>query len=186
MPTPFPFNSRLAPLAPLLPLPRAEDAHRRPRCDEALRNQSQPVGQGRVQGRVHGRRAAGIQSRHGALSFVRLDDGGEGVRRPSPRPIRPAAWRTGAAPWCMLDNPFVWPGNLPAAKLNEIAAALDCRPRGRAEERAREGLRRGDGRLRARSRQARPPHPPQGLRRRRWRSLPAAIPTTRRRRSCPR
>src|SRR5688572_23332429 len=26
----------------------------------------------------------------------------------------------------LLDNPFVWPANLPAAKLNEIAAALDA------------------------------------------------------------
>ncbi len=120
--------------------------------------------QGRVQGRVQRRRAARLQPGHGALPFVRLGRGDEGLRRH--RHGRPGL-RHGALGPRHGDarQPFHLAGQSLADKV-EADCRCPCRgPLGRPQEPAREGLRGSRGRVRARPREGRPSGAPARLRR---------------------
>ena len=126
MPTPFPFCSRLAAVALLLPclgLSTPAASH-----DASKHSGTNLSRLGKVEFKVECN-AAAQQEFNRAMALYHSfawHDAHEGRSTASPRPTRPAAWPTGAAPWRCSTIPFIWPGNLPPAKLNDVAAALDA------------------------------------------------------------
>jgi hypothetical protein len=123
MPTPFPFNSRLAAVALLLPclgLSTPAASH-----DASKHSGTNLSRLGKVEFKVECtsavqpdfNRAMALYHSFAWDDAMKAFDG-----------IVKADKSCGMAHWgramVMLDNPFIWPGNLQPAKLNEIAAAL--------------------------------------------------------------